>query len=166
MPRRGRIRRASVSPNWSGSSRTAGLCSRAERLAPDLALAGASRDSDPARPRTRESLSGRAGVAADRGRRMKDKFDGFAVNLLPDEEGAYTAHFVELPEVSAFGDTPEVALRSWRRHGARSRRLIKPASCRFRSRRRANAIRERSTCVSTRRCIGLLRSKRLASACR
>lgn len=49
---------------------------------------------------------------------MKDKFDGFAVNLLPDDDGSYTAHFVELPEVSAFGDTPEEALKelavAWR----------------------------------------------------
>ena len=41
---------------------------------------------------------------------MDDRFDGFAVNLYLDDDDAWLAHFVELPEVSAFGDTPEVAL--------------------------------------------------------
>lgn len=41
---------------------------------------------------------------------MDNRFDGFAVNLYLDDEGAWLAHFVELPEVSAFGDTPEAAL--------------------------------------------------------
>jgi predicted HicB family RNase H-like nuclease len=65
---------------------------------------------------------------------MKDKFDGFAVNLLPDEDGAYVAHFVELPEVSAFGDTPESALKqlasAWRAVKAtyRSRKLPVPVA--------------------------------------
>jgi predicted HicB family RNase H-like nuclease len=49
---------------------------------------------------------------------VKDKFDGFAVNLLPDDDGAFLAHLAELPEVSAFGDTPEAALKelasAWR----------------------------------------------------
>lgn len=49
---------------------------------------------------------------------MKDKFDGFAVNLYPEDDGAYLAHLVELPEVSAFGDSPETALKelaaAWR----------------------------------------------------
>ena len=48
---------------------------------------------------------------------MKDKFDGFAVNLCPDG-GAFVAHLTELPEVSAFGDSPEAALKqlagAWR----------------------------------------------------
>jgi predicted HicB family RNase H-like nuclease len=65
---------------------------------------------------------------------MKDKFDGFAVNLLPDEDGAYTAHFVELPEVSAFGDSPEAALKelasAWRTVKAtyKSRKLPIPVA--------------------------------------
>jgi predicted HicB family RNase H-like nuclease len=39
-----------------------------------------------------------------------DRFDGFTVNLYQDDEGDYLAHFVELPGVSAFADTPEEAL--------------------------------------------------------
>ncbi len=41
---------------------------------------------------------------------MDNRFDGFAVNLYLDDDDAWLAHFVELPEVSAFGDTTEVAL--------------------------------------------------------
>ena len=41
----------------------------------------------------------------------KDMFDGFTVNLFLDEDGDYLAHFVEMPNVSAFSDTPEEALR-------------------------------------------------------
>lgn len=41
---------------------------------------------------------------------MDNRFDGFAVNLYLDDEESWLAHFVELPEVSAFGDSPEVAL--------------------------------------------------------
>ena len=40
-----------------------------------------------------------------------DGFDGFTVNLFLDEDGDYLAHFVEMPNVSAFSDTPEGALR-------------------------------------------------------
>ena len=40
-----------------------------------------------------------------------DDFDGFTVNLFLDEDGDYFAHFVEMPNVSAFADTPEGALR-------------------------------------------------------
>ena len=39
-----------------------------------------------------------------------DRFDGYAVNLMLDDEGDWLAHFVELPNVSAFADTPENAL--------------------------------------------------------
>ncbi|MES2772390.1 MAG: toxin-antitoxin system HicB family antitoxin [Pseudomonadota bacterium] len=39
-----------------------------------------------------------------------DRFDGFTVNMYQDEEGDYLAHFVELPNVSAFALTPEAAL--------------------------------------------------------
>ena len=38
-------------------------------------------------------------------------FDGFTVNLFLDEDGDYLAHFVEMPNVSAFSDTPESALK-------------------------------------------------------
>ena len=41
----------------------------------------------------------------------KDVFDGFTVNLFLDEDGDYLAHFVEMPNVSAFSNTPEGALR-------------------------------------------------------
>ena len=38
-------------------------------------------------------------------------FDDFTVNLFYDEDGDYLAHFVEMPNVSAFSDTPGGALR-------------------------------------------------------
>ena len=41
----------------------------------------------------------------------KDMFDGFTVNVFLDEDGDYLAHFVEMPNVSAFSDTPESALK-------------------------------------------------------
>ena len=41
----------------------------------------------------------------------KDVFDGFTVNLFLDEDGDYLAHFVEMPNVTAFSNTPEGALR-------------------------------------------------------
>jgi len=42
---------------------------------------------------------------------MSDRYEGFTVNLFEDADGDWVAHFNELPEVSAFGDSPEVALR-------------------------------------------------------
>jgi len=41
---------------------------------------------------------------------MTDLFDGFTINLAEDEDGDWVAHFIELPNVSAFGDTPEEAI--------------------------------------------------------
>ena len=41
----------------------------------------------------------------------KDMFDGFTVNVFLDEDGDYLAHFVEMPNVSAFSDTPASALK-------------------------------------------------------
>ena len=41
----------------------------------------------------------------------KDVFDGFTVNIFLDEDGDYLAHLVEMPNVSAFSDTPEAALK-------------------------------------------------------
>lgn len=41
---------------------------------------------------------------------MKDSFDGFSINLFQDEDGDWTAHFNELPEISGFGDSSEEAL--------------------------------------------------------
>ena len=39
-----------------------------------------------------------------------DRFDGYSVNVFLDDDGDYLAHFVEMPNVSAFGDSPEQAL--------------------------------------------------------
>ena len=39
-----------------------------------------------------------------------DRFDKFSINLFKDEDGDWLAHFVELPNISAFSDTPEGAL--------------------------------------------------------
>ena len=38
-----------------------------------------------------------------------DQFDGFTITLLEDSE-EWLAHFVELPSVSAYGDSPKEAL--------------------------------------------------------
>jgi predicted HicB family RNase H-like nuclease len=40
---------------------------------------------------------------------MNERFDGFSVNIFLDDDGDWLAHLVELPEVSAFADTPEKA---------------------------------------------------------
>ena len=40
----------------------------------------------------------------------QDRFDGYSVNVFLDDDGDYLAHFVEMPEVSAFGESPEQAL--------------------------------------------------------
>ena len=37
-------------------------------------------------------------------------FDGFIINLYVDEQGDWLAHFQEMPNISAFGDTPQQAL--------------------------------------------------------
>jgi predicted RNase H-like HicB family nuclease len=42
--------------------------------------------------------------------RKRDRFDGYAVELFPDEDNDGLAHLVELPGISAFGPTPEKAL--------------------------------------------------------
>ena len=39
-----------------------------------------------------------------------DRFDGFAVNLLLDDDGDWLASYQELPNVSAFAESPEQAL--------------------------------------------------------
>ena len=59
---------------------------------------------------------------------MSDKFDGFSIQLIEDDEGDFVAHFIEHPNISAFGETPEQALselevawqgvkESYRKHG-------------------------------------------------
>ena len=40
----------------------------------------------------------------------KDDFDGFSIELFKDDSGDWLAHFEELPNVSAFGSSPEDAL--------------------------------------------------------
>ena len=42
---------------------------------------------------------------------LHDPFDGFTINIYQDEDGDYLAHFVELPNISAFADLPELALK-------------------------------------------------------
>jgi len=37
-------------------------------------------------------------------------FDGFTIKLLEDESGDFIAHFVELPNISAFGSSPSNAI--------------------------------------------------------
>lgn len=37
-------------------------------------------------------------------------FDGFSVHIIQDEDDDFIAHFVELPNVSAYGSSPEEAL--------------------------------------------------------
>lgn len=41
---------------------------------------------------------------------MSERFDGFSVNIFEDDSGDWVAHFVERPEVSAFGNSAENAL--------------------------------------------------------
>ena len=41
---------------------------------------------------------------------MSERFDGFSVNIFEDDTGDWIAHFVERPEISAFGKSPEDAL--------------------------------------------------------
>lgn len=59
---------------------------------------------------------------------MHDQFDGFSIYLSEDEDGDFIAHFVELPNVSAFANTPEEAIhelkiawegvkKSYQKHG-------------------------------------------------
>jgi predicted HicB family RNase H-like nuclease len=39
-----------------------------------------------------------------------DRFDGFSVSVFQDDDGEYIAHFLEMPNISAFAETPEQAL--------------------------------------------------------
>ncbi len=43
-----------------------------------------------------------------------DYFDGFTVNLFRDDSEDFLAHFVEMPNISAFGNTPQSALEELR----------------------------------------------------
>ncbi|MEM9276926.1 MAG: toxin-antitoxin system HicB family antitoxin [Cyanobacteria bacterium P01_F01_bin.143] len=43
-------------------------------------------------------------------RPLEYDWDGFTINLYFDEDGEWLAHLVELPNISAFADTPELAL--------------------------------------------------------
>jgi predicted HicB family RNase H-like nuclease len=42
---------------------------------------------------------------------VKDRFDGYTINLFLDDDGDWIAHFVELPNISAFGSTAAKALK-------------------------------------------------------
>ncbi len=42
---------------------------------------------------------------------MKDRFDGFSISLFLDDDGDWMAHFIELPNISAFGSTSTKALK-------------------------------------------------------
>jgi predicted HicB family RNase H-like nuclease len=44
----------------------------------------------------------------------RDDFDGFSVSVVLDEDGDWLAHFMEMPNISAFGATPERALAELR----------------------------------------------------
>jgi predicted RNase H-like HicB family nuclease len=44
-------------------------------------------------------------------RKESARFDGYAVELFLDEDNDWLAHLVELPGISAFGSTPEKALK-------------------------------------------------------
>ena len=37
-------------------------------------------------------------------------FDGFTINLYVDEQGDWLAYFLEMPNISAFSETPQQAL--------------------------------------------------------
>ena len=39
-----------------------------------------------------------------------DPFDGYTINVFFDDDGEYLAHFVELPNISAFGESPRIIL--------------------------------------------------------
>jgi predicted HicB family RNase H-like nuclease len=43
-------------------------------------------------------------------RKNRNRFDGYGVELFIDNDGDWLAHLAELPNVSAFGATPEEAL--------------------------------------------------------
>ncbi|WP_416336940.1 type II toxin-antitoxin system HicB family antitoxin [Crocosphaera sp. UHCC 0190] len=40
----------------------------------------------------------------------KYDWDGYTINLYRDDDGDWLAYLVDFPNVSAFGDTPEIAL--------------------------------------------------------
>ena len=42
--------------------------------------------------------------------KSKNIFDEFTINLYLDEEQEWLAHFVEMPNISAFADTPQQAI--------------------------------------------------------
>lgn len=44
----------------------------------------------------------------------QEDFDGFTVNVFLDEDGEWLAHFVEMPNISAFADTPNEAVKELR----------------------------------------------------
>lgn len=47
-------------------------------------------------------------------RKIANYFDGYTINLVQDKEGDWLAHFVEMPNMSAFGETPPQAIEELR----------------------------------------------------
>jgi len=41
---------------------------------------------------------------------LHDPFDGFTINIYQDDDADYLAHFVEMSNISAFGDSPGMAI--------------------------------------------------------
>ena len=50
---------------------------------------------------------------------MSERYDEFTVGLFRDDAGDWVAHFNELPEISAFGHSPEAALQEPTQLGGR-----------------------------------------------
>ncbi len=44
------------------------------------------------------------------GKIAKNDFGGFSIKIFRDEDGDWLAHFIEMPNVSAFADAPHAAL--------------------------------------------------------
>jgi predicted RNase H-like HicB family nuclease len=55
--------------------------------------------------------------------KIDTRFDGYGVELFVDDDGDWLAHFAEMANISAFGPTPEKALREL----ATAWRLVKEA---------------------------------------
>src|SRR5260363_29249 len=90
---------------------------------------------------------------------MDNRFDGFAVNLYLDDEESWLAHFVELPEVSAFGDSPEVALAELASAWDAVRQRISMKAFQYQWLQPVKATQAHSTFVSIEACIERLRLK-------
>lgn len=54
---------------------------------------------------------------------MDNRFDGFSTELFLDETGDWVAHFLALPNVSAFASTPEQAMHELKEAWEAERKL-------------------------------------------